>query len=201
MPKIGIIDYGAGNLFSLKKGLEQCNAQVEIIERFSKKTSLNGVILPGVGNFGSAVKKLEKSREELVKIIKNGLPYLGICLGAQLIFEKSEEDKGFGLALLEGEVVRLPSSVKVPHMGWNTLEITRNNELLNDIEDGSWAYFVHSYYPIVKDSTVIAVFTDYGVKVPSVIAKNNVFGTQFHPEKSGPVGLRILRNFIDICRR
>ena len=201
MPKIGIIDYGAGNLFSLKKGLEQCNAQVEIIERFSKKTSLNGVILPGVGNFGSAVKKLEKSREELVKIIKNGLPYLGICLGAQLIFEKSEEDKGFGLALLEGEVVRLPSSVKVPHMGWNTLEITRNNELLNDIEDGSWVYFVHSYYPKVKDSTAIAVFTDYGVKVPSVIAKNNVFGTQFHPEKSGPVGLRILRNFIDICRR
>ncbi|HEY4700080.1 MAG TPA: imidazole glycerol phosphate synthase subunit HisH [Nitrososphaerales archaeon] len=201
MPKIGIIDYGAGNLFSLKKGLEQCNAEVEIIERFSKKTSLNGVILPGVGNFGSAVKKLEKSREELVKIIKNGLPYLGICLGAQLIFEKSEEDKGFGLSLLEGEVVRLPSSVKVPHMGWNTLEITRNNELLNDIEDGSWVYFVHSYYPKVKDSTAIAVFTDYGVKVPSVIAKNNVFGTQFHPEKSGPVGLRILRNFIDICRR
>lgn len=201
MPKIGIVDYGAGNLFSLKKGLERGGVEAKVVDRFARRMGFAGVILPGVGNFGSAVRALEASREELVKAVETGLPFLGICLGAQLIFERSEEDEGRGLTLLEGDVIRLPATVKVPHMGWNTLEIVRRCEFLEGVEDNAWVYFVHSYYPRVKDETAVAVATEYGVKFPAVVAKRNIFGTQFHPEKSGGVGLRMLNNFIDICRR
>ncbi len=201
MPKIGIVDYGAGNLFSLKCGLERGGAEAQITEVFSRKNSLDGVILPGVGNFGSAVRALESYRDEIVEAVKAGLPFLGICLGAQLIFERSEEDEGRGLAFLEGDVLKIPSSVKVPHMGWNNLEIVRNGDFLQGVEEGAWVYFVHSYYPRLEDETAGAATADYGVKFPAVVEKGNIFGTQFHPEKSGSVGSRILNNFIEVCRR
>ena len=162
---------------------------------------MDGVILPGVGNFGSAVDALESYREDLIEAVNTGLPFLGICLGVQMIFEESEEDKGRGLSFFEGSTVKLPLTVKSPHMGWNTLEIVRNGEFLDGIEDRIWVYFVHSYYPKFKDDTALAATTDYGVKIPAVVAKRNIFGTQFHPEKSGSGGLRILNNFIDICSR
>ncbi len=200
MTRVGIIDYGAGNLFSLKTSLERRGVAVEITDQFSKRMNFDGVILPGVGNFGAATKTLEPSKEELVSTVKSGLPFLGICLGAQLIFKRSEEDAGEGLAFLDGEVVRLPKTVKVPHMGWNNLEIAKRGELLKDVEDKAWVYFVHSYYPKTTDNAAVAATSDYGVKFPAVIAKNNIFGTQFHPEKSGPVGAVILNNFIEICR-
>ena len=201
MPKIGILDYGAGNLFSLKCGLKKGGADVEINETFSRKQDLDGVILPGVGNFGSAVNALESYREDLIEAVNAGLPFLGICLGVQMIFQESEEDKGCGLAFLEGSTVKLPLSVKSPHMGWNTLEILRSVKFLDGIDDRIWVYFVHSYYPKFNDDTALAATTNYGVKIPAVVAKRNIFGTQFHPEKSGSAGLRILRNFIDICSR
>ncbi|MCL4435428.1 MAG: imidazole glycerol phosphate synthase subunit HisH [Thaumarchaeota archaeon] len=201
MTRVGIIDYGAGNLFSLKTGLERRGVAVEITDRFSKQMSFDGVILPGVGNFGAAAKTLKPSKEELISAVKSGLPFLGICLGAQLIFKRSEEDKGEGLAFLDGDVVRLPNSVKVPHMGWNNLDIAKRGELLKNVEDKAWVYFVHSYYPKTADDAAVAATSDYGVKFPAVIAKKNIFGTQFHPEKSGPVGAVILNNFIEICRR
>jgi glutamine amidotransferase len=163
--------------------------------------NFDGVILPGVGNFGAAAKTLSSLKDELVSTVKSGLPFLGICLGAQLIFKRSEEDEGEGLELIDGEVVRLPNSVKVPHMGWNNLEIAKRGELLKNIEDNAWVYFVHSYYPKTTDKTAVAATSDYGVKFPAVISKMNIFGTQFHPEKSGPVGAVILNNFIEICRR
>ncbi|HJN57794.1 MAG TPA: imidazole glycerol phosphate synthase subunit HisH [Nitrososphaerales archaeon] len=196
-----MLDYGAGNLFSLKCALEKGGAKVEIIEIFKKKQDLDGIILPGVGNFGSAANVLKSYREDLIEAVNTGLPFLGICLGVQMIFELSEEDKGRGLAFFEGNTVKLPLTVKSPHMGWNTLEIVRTNEFLDGIEDGIWVYFVHSYYPKFKDNTVLAATTDYGVKIPAVISKRNIFGTQFHPEKSGSDGLKILINFIDICSR
>ncbi len=201
MPKIGIVDYGAGNIFSLKCGLERNGAEVKINKRFRRTNSLDGIVLPGVGNFGSAIKVLRSCREDLVEAVENGLPFLGICLGVQLIFEKSEEDKGRGLAFLKGEVLKLPTSFKVPHMGWNNLEIIRRGEFLVDIDEGAWVYFAHSYYPKLKDEKAVAANAIYGVTFPAVVAKSNIFGTQFHPEKSGLVGSTILRNFIRICSR
>ena len=144
---------------------------------------------------------MKSYREDLIEAVNTGLPFLGICLGVQMIFELSEEDRGRGLAFFEGSTVKLPLTVKSPHMGWNTLEIVRTNEFLDGIEDGIWVYFVHSYYPKFKDNTALVATTDYGVKIPAVIAKRNIFGTQFHPEKSGSDGLKILINFIDICSR
>jgi glutamine amidotransferase len=181
--------------------LKRRDVESEIISQFSRTLNFDGIILPGVGNFGAAVKKLEPSRDDLVAAVDDGLPFLGICLGAQLIFERSEEDKGRGLAFLDGVVLRLPSSVKVPHMGWNNLEIVQRGELLKDVEDRAWVYFVHSYYPDIKDTKAIAAIADYGVRFPAVVAKKNIFGTQFHPEKSGPIGSKILNNFVDICQR
>lgn len=201
MPKIGILDYGAGNLFSLKCGLEKGGAVTTINQSFSLKQGLDGVILPGVGNFGLAVNSIKPYRESLISAVNSGLPFLGICLGSQLIFEESEEDKGYGLAFLEGSTISLPLSVKVPHMGWNTLEIVKKCNFLEGVENGVWVYFVHSYYPKLKDENAIIATTQYGVSIPAVVAKKNIFGTQFHPEKSGPAGLTILNNFINICSR
>ncbi|MFC1754964.1 imidazole glycerol phosphate synthase subunit HisH [Thermoproteota archaeon] len=201
MPRIGILDYGAGNLFSLKCGLEKGGANAIINQTFSIKQDLDGIILPGVGNFGLAVNAITPYQEVLVEAVNSGLPFLGICLGSQLIFEGSEEDKGCGLAFLKGSTIRLPLSVKVPHMGWNTLEIIKKCEFLEGIENGVWVYFVHSYYPKLKEDTALAAITEYGVSIPAVVAEKNIFGTQFHPEKSGPAGLTILKNFINICSR
>jgi glutamine amidotransferase len=201
MPRIGILDYGAGNLFSLKCGLEKRGAEVELTNYYSDDIGFDGLILPGVGNFGTAVKSIKTFKHNLVKAVNEGLPFLGICLGAQLIFENSEEEEGKGLEFLKGSVLRIPSSVKIPHMGWNNLEIIRRGDFLKGVDNNTWVYFVHSYYPKSDDKAAVAAITDYGIRFPAVIAKDNVFGTQFHPEKSGETGSKILRNFIKICER
>jgi len=199
--KIAVVDYGAGNRFSLKCGLQKVGAEAEVVARLSGKMKFDGLILPGVGNWGAAVEAMEGYRNGLIDAVRGGLPFLGICLGAQLIFERSEEDVGYGLGLLEGDVVKLPSTVKVPHMGWNTIQVVKWSEILEGVEDGAWLYFVHSYYPKPTAGDVSAADSEYGVKFPAVVVKGSIFGTQFHPEKSGSTGLKILSNFISICRR
>jgi glutamine amidotransferase len=174
-------------------------AKVELISNYSSDKKFDGIILPGVGNFGTAINAIGSYRKRLIDAVKEGLPFLGICLGAQLIFEKSEEHIGKGLELLEGCVLKIPSSVKIPHMGWNNLKIIREGKLLNGIEDNAWVYFVHSYYPDAYDELDVSATTNYGLIFPSVIEKTNIYGTQFHPEKSGIIGSKILKNFLKIC--
>jgi glutamine amidotransferase len=157
--------------------------------------------LPGVGNFSAAAAKLGAVREELIDTVKSGTPIFGICLGLQLFFQDSEEGAGKGLALFEGRTVRLPSSVKVPHMGWNTLRMVKQNEIWEGIEDKAYVYFVHSLYPVPVDKEIVCAETDYGATFTSAIASKNVYGTQFHPEKSGDIGLKILKNFAKIVSR
>jgi glutamine amidotransferase len=148
-----------------------------------------------VGNFSAAADKLEPVRNEILDAVKSGVPLLGICLGLQLFFPRSDEGAGDGLGLYDGNNAWLPNSVKVPHMGWNTLRIVKQTSLLDGIREASYVYFVHSLYPVPTDKELVCTETDYGTTFTSSIASRNVFGTQFHPEKSGDVGLQILRNF------
>jgi glutamine amidotransferase len=159
------------------------------------------IVLPGVGNFSTASRNLGPLKEKIIELIKDSIPVLGICLGMQLFFPKSEEGRGRGLALLQGKNIQLPSFVKVPHMGWNTLHIVRQNQIFEDVQDKSYVYFVHSCYPIPMDKDIICSETTYGITFASAIAKQNIFGTQFHPEKSGEPGSKILRNLVRIIRR
>jgi glutamine amidotransferase len=161
----------------------------------------DALIFPGVGDFSTASKNLAPIRGEILELVSGGLPVLGICLGMQLLFQKSEESEGEGLALLEGKNVRLPNSVKVPHMGWNTVRIVAQSKLVEGLEGEPYFYFAHSYYPVPVDKRVICAETTYGVTFASVIAKNNICGTQFHPEKSGKNGLKFLENFSGFVKR
>jgi glutamine amidotransferase len=195
MPEAVIFDYGAGNLLSLKVALEKVGLDVKIASTAQALKKADAIALPGVGNFSAAANKLQAVKEQIVEAIANGVPVLGICLGLQLFFEKSDEGAGHGLALFKGENVWLPMSVKVPQMGWNTLRIVKQNELFDGINDESYVYFVHSLYPVPLDKDLICTETDYGTTFASAVASKNVYGTQFHPEKSGDVGLKILKNF------
>jgi glutamine amidotransferase len=201
MPEAAIIDYGVGNLLSLRCALEKVglNTAIGLSTRQIKKA--DAIALPGVGNFSAAAAKLDAVKEELVDAVKSGTPVLGICLGLQLFFPESEEGAGNGLAFFEGKTVRLPNSVKVPHMGWNTLRMVKQNEILDGVEDEAYVYFVHSLYPVPVDKEVVCAETNYGAMFTSAIAAKNVYGTQFHPEKSGDIGLRILKNFAEIVKR
>jgi len=201
MPEAAIIDYGVGNLLSLKCALEKVglNTTIGLSTRQIKKA--DAIALPGVGNFSAAAAKLDAVKEELVDAVKSGIPIFGICLGMQLFFPESEEGAGNGLAFFEGKTVRLPNSVKVPHMGWNTLRIVKQNEILDGVDDESYVYFVHSLYPVPIDKEIVCAQTDYGTTFTSAIAAKNVYGTQFHPEKSGETGLKILKNFAKIVTR
>jgi glutamine amidotransferase len=201
MPEAAIIDYGVGNLLSLKCALEKVglSTTIGLSKRQIKKA--DAIALPGVGNFSAAAAKLEAVKEELADAVKNGTLVFGICLGMQLFFPESEEGPGNGLAFFEGKNVRLPNSVKVPQMGWNTLRIVKKNEILDGVDDEAYVYFVHSLYPAPVDKEIVCAQTDYGTTFTSVIAAKNVYGTQFHPEKSGDVGLRILKNFAKIVTR
>jgi glutamine amidotransferase len=201
MPETVIFDYGAGNLLSLKVALEKVGLNVKIGSNSQTLKEADAVALPGVGNFSAASDKLDAVRDEILAAVKNGVPLLGICLGLQLFFSRSEEGAGKGLALYEGKSVWLPNSVKVPHMGWNSLRIVRENELLDSVKDESYVYFVHSLYPIPEDKELVCAETDYGTTFASAIADKNVFGTQFHPEKSGDVGLKILKNFAKAIKK
>jgi imidazole glycerol-phosphate synthase subunit HisH len=203
---IAIFDYGAGNLFSLKAALERNGAhRVSIIKDIKVIEKFNGLVLPGVGNFDPAIRSIEPHKELLVQAIDDanngGVPMLGICLGMEMLFDKSEEGVLEGLKILDGEVVMLARTrVKIPHIGWNNLHITRkDSKLLYGVNDGSWAYFVHSYYVKPKDKGLVAASSHYGIRIPAVVENGNLFGTQFHPEKSGSIGASILKNFLKAC--
>jgi glutamine amidotransferase len=201
MPEAVIFDYGVGNLLSLKCALEKVglNATIGVSAQQLKKA--DAIALPGVGSFSAAISKLDAAKETLLDAVENGTPLIGICLGLQLFFPESEEGPGRGLALFEGKNVRLRGAVKVPHMGWNTLRLVKQNALFDGVADGSYVYFVHSLYPVPTDKAIVATETEYGTTFTSAIASKNVFGTQFHPEKSGDIGLKILENFAKIVKR
>ena len=196
---IAVINYGVGNLKSISKALETVGANVTVTQSPDKIKSASGVVFPGVGAFKSAIERLNAMRDVIDSL---EVPILGICLGMQLFATESEEGGLHkGLNYIPGKVVRFPPSVgKVPHMGWNTLKIVRKTEILEGIESGKFVYFVHSYYTQTDDEFVISK-TDYGIDFPSGIERGDYFGFQFHPEKSGKVGLRILENFVNIVRR
>jgi len=202
--KIAVFDYGAGNLFSLKAALERNGAHnVFIIHDLKDIDKFDGLVLPGVGNFDPAIKSIEHDRELLVKTIYQGMPVLGICLGMEMLFNKSEEGTLEGLKILDGEVIMLPKQkVKIPHMGWNNIEIiNKESKLLEDIENSSWVYFVHSYHVSPKNKSIVAANSQYGINISALIEKDNLFGTQFHPEKSGIVGSTIIKNFLKLCAK
>ena len=202
MVRVAIFDYGAGNIFSLKNSLEKARAEVEIITSFDEPNCYSGLLLPGVGNFDPAIKRINgQSKIGFKDYTKNDMPVLGICLGMEMFFDKSEEGQEEGLSVIDGEVIELPSSMKIPHMGWNNLQIKRPGKILEGVSDGSWVYFVHSFRVKPESKDVITAETDYGIKVPAVVEKNNFFGTQFHPEKSGEVGNIMIQNFLEECKK
>ena len=198
--RVAIFDYGAGNIFSLRKSLEKNNAEVDIITNFDKSKEYSGLLLPGVGNFDPAIRSIrDYSATDFKEYVGTNLPVLGICLGMEMFFEKSQEGKEKGLNILDGEVVILPDTMKIPHMGWNSLEIKRDSKILDGVDDGSWVYFVHSYRVKPQSDDLIIANTDYGIKVPALIEYDNFIGTQFHPEKSGKVGSMMIKNFLREC--
>ena len=202
MVKVAIFDYGAGNLFSLKAALQRNGAQnVLIIHDMKGLDKFDGLVLPGVGNFDPAVKSIEPYKEIFSKSIEDFMPILGICLGMEMLFNHSEEGTRDGLKILDGKVIILPKKkVKVPHMGWNNLEIIKKeSKLIQGIEDGSWAYFVHSYHIVPRNHSIVTATSEYGINIPAVVEEDNLFGTQFHPEKSGKLGAIIIKNFLNVC--
>jgi glutamine amidotransferase len=196
MPQAVIFDYGVGNLLSLKTALEKAGLTASIGTTLKDLAKADAIALPGVGSFTAASSKLDAVKETLQTKIQEGTPLLGICLGLQLFFENSEEGPGTGLSLFKGKIMQLPSTVKVPHMGWNTLNILKQSALFDGISEGTYVYFVHSLYPVPKDKKIVCTTTEYGTTFTSAVASKNIFGTQFHPEKSGDVGIKILKNFV-----
>lgn len=200
--KLAIFDYGAGNILSLKIALEKQGSNADVINSFDNVNDYSGLILPGVGNFDPAIRSIrDYSSVSFQDYVKNNLPVLGICLGMEMFFEKSEEGKEKGLAAIEGDVILLPNKFKIPHMGWNNLRIKKSNPLLDGVKDNSWVYFVHSYRVNPKNQDVIIADSDYGIAVPAVVGKGNLYGTQFHPEKSGKVGSLMIKNFLRECKK
>ncbi len=196
---ICIVDYGAGNLRSVQKALEHLGAQAQVSSSAKDIESSDKIILPGVGAFGKAVDAIDRLglRPSLVQSIEQNKPFLGICLGLQLLFENSEENpEARGLSVLAGHVVRFPKNLKVPHLGWNVLQQTSDSPLWQGIADESYFYFAHSYYVLPKDASLTVGASDYSFRFPVAIRKGNLFGLQFHPEKSQKRGLQILRNFV-----
>lgn len=201
MAKAVIFDYGAGNLLSLKTALEKVGLSVTIGSTSADLADADAIALPGVGSFTASLEKLATVKGIIEHKVSEGTLLLGICLGMQLFFESSEEGPGDGLGFFQGKVIQLPRTVKVPHMGWNTLHIARLNELFDGIAEGTYVYFVHSLYPNPTDKNIIITETEYGSTFASAVAKGNIYGTQFHPEKSGNTGLQILKNFAKIVTR
>lgn len=201
MTKISIIDYGVGNLFSMGNALRKTGANVEIVKTREEILAADGVVLPGVGNFGAAALKLNPLAEAVREAAGNGVSLLGSCLGMQLMFEQSEEAEGEGLGLLQGWIREFSGELKTPHMGWNTISATRASPLLEGMPDDSYFYFVHSYYPdpVNKEDTLAE--TIYGERFTSIVERGNVYGCQFHPEKSGKAGAVLLSNFVGLVRR
>lgn len=201
---IAIIDYDAGNTRSVEKAIKHLGMDVKITRSSREISAASGVILPGVGSYGDAMDKLKSY--ELIPVINeltsSKKPFMGICLGLQLLFDGSEEDGGVeGLKILEGDIVRFPSGeLKVPHIGWNNLKIDSRSRLFKDLDAEPFVYFVHSYYLKANDSDIVSARTEYGLEFDSAIEKDNIFACQFHPEKSSHLGLKILSNFVNICK-
>lgn len=200
---VAIIDYGAGNLSSVKKALDYLGAESEITQDKSKILSASHVILPGVGSFGDAMNSMEE--RGLVETVKraavSGKPFLGICLGLQLLFESSDESAGVeGLSLLKGRIVEIPKDkgLKVPHIGWNSVSLNKSDGIFKGIDEQSYFYFVHSFYLTGADDDVVAATTQYGESIQCAVQKGNLCATQFHPEKSGKTGLKVLKNFLEM---
>ena len=205
---IAIVDYGMGNLRSVSKAFEKVGFPALVTQESSQIERAGGLLLPGVGAFKKAMENLEHLRliDPILSFIQSGKPFLGICLGLQLLFSESEEfSLSKGLGVFKGKVIRFPfslpgappgkDSLKVPHIGWNSVRIRRENRALEGIQEGTHFYFVHSYYPVPDDPGIIATTTDYGGEFVSSVGKGDLFACQFHPEKSQSMGLRILRNF------
>ena len=201
MARVAIFDYGAGNIFSLKTSLERAGASVDVISEIQDCGGSSGLLLPGVGNFDPAMRRFGGTARDVFLEYAGNMPVLGICLGMEMFFERSEEGSERGLGVIGGDVVVLPPSMKVPHMGWNSLDIRRPGVLLDGVPDGAWAYFVHSYRTRPGSGDVVTSESDYGIRVPATVEHGNFFGTQFHPEKSGAAGRAMLANFIRECSR
>lgn len=200
---IAIIDYDAGNIKSVEKALISLGQEVKITGDPEEILRADKVILPGVGAFGDAMENL--NRCGLVPVIhevaKKGTPFLGICLGLQLLFERSDEAPGVeGLGILKGEILRIPAAegLKIPHMGWNSLHLENDGRLFKGLGEQSYVYFVHSYYLKAEEEEIVKASTEYGTHIHASVEKGNVFACQFHPEKSGDVGLQILKNFVEL---
>ena len=195
---ITIVDYKSGNLRSISNGFRKLGCDVEITNDVERIADADHLVLPGVGAFGSAMENIRPFEKVILEHIDEDKPFMGICLGQQLLMSESEESKDVkGLGVFKGSTKYLPVDLKIPHMGWNRLDVLRDNPVLEGV-DGKYFYFVHSYHVVPEDETVIAATTDYGVDVAASLRRNNVFSTQFHPEKSGKDGLMILKNFINI---
>lgn len=199
---VAIIDYGVGNLFSLKSSFSAIGADAVVTSSKSELERAESIILPGVGAFCDAAKKLKDSglEDTVVSLAKAGKPLMGICLGMQLLFEKSYEyGEHSGLGLIKGEIrpieTVIPKDYKIPHIGWNSLEIKKQTPILENVKNGEYVYFVHSYYAADCENSVTAV-SDYGAPLTASVQAGNIFGCQFHPEKSGETGLKILRSFV-----
>ncbi len=205
---IAIIDYRMGNLRSVAKAFESLGALVEVTSSLSKLRKAKALVLPGVGAFSAGMSNLRKMKliPEIKNAVKEGKPFLGICLGLQLLFTESQEHgRHLGLDVIPGKVVRFKSNLKIPHMGWNTIKKVKSeklkvkNDILKTIPDDAYFYFVHSYYVKPKNRNVVVATSDYGQKFTCVVAKDNIYGIQFHPEKSSKLGLKILENFCKIA--
>ncbi len=203
---IAVIDYGMGNLRSVEKGFLKVGVDVKVTNRPEDVERADGVVLPGVGAFRDCMRELSSLEltDALVQAIKQGKPYLGICLGLQVLFSESEEfGECRGLNIFKGKVLRFEldaSEFKIPQMGWNQLNIKNNSPLFKDIPDQSYFYFVHSYYVAPEDKSIISTTTDYGIEFTSSVCKDNVYAVQYHPEKSQALGLQLLKNFGDIVK-
>lgn len=202
---IAIIDYNAGNLKSVEKALVSMNETCTITRDFKEILSADRVILPGVGAFGDAMEQLKKYELDKVihEVADKKIPFLGICLGLQLLFEGSDESQGVeGLGVLGGKILRIPDKegLKIPHIGWNSLELQNNGRLFKGLPDNPYVYFVHSYYLKADDESIVKATTEYSTTIHASVEKDNVFACQFHPEKSSTLGLQILKNFTQIER-
>lgn len=200
---IAIIDYGAGNIQSVSKALAHIGCEAFITRDKDKILKADGAVLPGVGSFGDTMDTMNEYgiKDTVIEYTNSGKPFLGICLGLQLLFRKSEESPDAkGLGIFDGSITKIPSGegLKIPHIGWNSLDIKKSDGLFKGIGKNPYVYFVHSYFLNASDKSIVSAQTEYGVTIDAAVEKGNVFATQFHPEKSGETGLKILRNFADI---
>ncbi|MDR1820075.1 MAG: imidazole glycerol phosphate synthase subunit HisH [Methanobrevibacter sp.] len=194
---VTVIDYGSGNLKSISNGFLKIGVKPKITNNIEEIANAKYLVLPGVGAFASAMKNIEYFKDIIFEHIESNKPFLGVCLGLQLLFNYSDENLGIeGLNIFKGNVKKLPNTEKIPHMGWNNLKLTKNSKILEGL-DGKYFYFIHSFHGVPKDD-IITSTVKYGTDLTASVEENNVFATQFHPEKSGNFGLKILKNFVSI---